>query len=105
MRGDPVDLVHQLRDLHLDLHPVLVGVDAIGGLYRQFAEAMQDIVRFGQIPFGGLNEGDRVLYVASRLVQAPDLGSELLRYGQTRGIVASPVDSHPRGELLDILVD
>ena len=25
--GDPVDLVHQLGDLDLDLHPVLVGVD------------------------------------------------------------------------------
>ncbi|MCK7577241.1 MAG: hypothetical protein MZV65_16320 [Chromatiales bacterium] len=45
-RGDPVDLVDELGDLDLDLHAVLVGVDAVRRLYGQLADAVQDVLRF-----------------------------------------------------------
>ena len=41
--GDSVHLIDQGGDLHLDLHPVLVGVDAVGGLDSQLAYALQDV--------------------------------------------------------------
>ena len=39
--GDPVHLVDQLGDFHLDLHPVLGGVDPVGGLHRELAQPLR----------------------------------------------------------------
>jgi hypothetical protein len=104
MGGDPVDLIHKLRHFNLDLHPVLIGVDAIGGLYSELSEAMQDIMGFSEVSLRCLYKGDRIFDIAFRLVQTTDLRSELLGYGQAGGVVASSIDPQARGELLDIPV-
>ena len=75
MRGDPVDLVYELRYFNLDLHPVLIGVDAVGRLYSELSEAMQYIVGFSEVSLRCLYKGDRIFDIAFRLVQTTDLRS------------------------------
>ena len=90
VRRDPVDLVHQLGDLDLYLHPVFLRVDPVRRLDRQLADPVHDVLRFRQVPFGRLDEGHRVLDVPARLVEPADLRAELLRHRQTGRIVACP---------------
>ncbi len=58
--GDAVHLVDQRGDLHLDLHAVLVGVDAVGRLHRELAQPLDDVLRLLEVALGGLDEGDAV---------------------------------------------
>ena len=53
--GDAVHLVDQLRHLDLDLHAVLVGVDAVGRLHRQLAQPLHDVLALLQValPWSG----------------------------------------------------
>ena len=105
MGGDSVDLVDQGGDLHLDLHPVLVGVDAVGGLDSQLPKALQDVLGLLEIALCGLDEGNAVQGVLLRPLESPDLGAHLLGYGQTGGVVPGAVDPHSGGQLLHVLVD
>ena len=57
----------------------------------------------GEGALGGLYQGDTVLGVVLGLVQAGDLGAHLLGNGQTRGVVAGPVDLIAGRQLLQVL--
>jgi hypothetical protein len=50
-------------------------------------------VRFTQGTFSSLQQGDTVLGIPHRLVQAPDLGAELFRNGQSCGIIGGAGDA------------
>ena len=49
------DLVDELGDLDLDLHPVLVGVDAVGRLDGELPQALEDVLASpaGSLPWSG----------------------------------------------------
>ncbi len=93
--GDAVHLVDQGGDLHLDLHAVLVGVDAVGRLHRELAQPLDDVLALLEVALRGLDEGDAVGGVGAGLAQAADLAAHLLRDGQARGVVARAGDPLP----------
>ena len=102
--SNAVDLVLELGNLLLELHTVsLILKGAVGGLLGQLVHAVEHVVHFGQGALGGLYQGDTVLGVVLGLVQAGDLGAHLLGDGQTRGVVAGPVDLIAGRQLLQVL--
>ena len=82
-------------NLDLDLHPVLVGVDAVGRLHGQLAQPLHDVLALLQVAFRGLDEGDAVRRVLAGLAQAADLAAHLLGHGEARGVVAGAGDRMP----------
>jgi hypothetical protein len=50
MFRNPVDLVDQGGNFHLDHHPVFTGVDSVGGLYRQFPDPVEDLLDSSKKP-------------------------------------------------------
>jgi hypothetical protein len=105
MARDPVDLVHKGRDLDLDLHAVFLRVDAVGGLDRELAEPLQDILALLEVTFGCLDEGDAVGGVARGLVQAADLGPHLFGNGEAGCVIARSVDAQSGTELFHVAGD
>ena len=102
--GDAVDFVAELYNLFLKLGAVgLVLKGAVGGLLGQLVHAVEHVVDLGEGALGGLHQGDTVLGVVLGLVQAGDLGAHLLGDGQTRGVVAGPVDLIAGRQLLQVL--
>ena len=102
--GDAVDLALELVDLLLELIAVgAVLIGAVGGLLGQLVHAVEHVVDLGEGALGGLHQGDTVLGVVLGLVQAGDLGAHLLGNGQTRGVVAGPVDLIAGRQLLQVL--
>ena len=88
-------------DLVLEMCTVIVGKGVIGRLHGKFTHARQQAVRLIEGTLGGLKKTDRVLRVALRLVETPDLVLQLLADGQSRGIVGGTVDPQPARETLD----
>ena len=102
--SNAVDLVLELGDLLLELGTVgLILIGAVGGLLGQLVHAVEHVVDLGEGALGGLHQGDTVLGVVLGLVQAGDLGAHLLGDGQTRGVVAGPVDLIAGRQLLQVL--
>jgi len=102
---DAVDFVDQLGYFHLDLLAVFRAVDAVSGLYGQFADAVQDVLGFLKVSFSGLDERNAVLDVPFRLVQPTDLTAHFFGHGQTGSVVAGFVDSHAGRQFFDIGFD
>ena len=92
VRSDTIHFIDELRDFHLNLHPVFRGVDPVGSLNGKFSDSLKNIRGFLEVAFSSLNEGDTVCGIPTGLLEAADLGPHLLGNGQTGGIVACPVD-------------
>ena len=103
LRRDPIDLVDQLADFHLDLLAVFFGVDTVGGLHGQNADTLENILILLEISFRRLDERNTVHRVPFRLTQTANLGSHFLRHGQASGVVPGAVDTQTGGQLLDVL--
>src|SRR5690606_3609472 len=76
-------------------------VHIVGGLNSQLADALQVIVDFVQVAFGGLGQRDAVVGIAGSLGHALDLGSHAVGDGLTGGIILGAVDAQARGQALD----
>ena len=68
----------------------------IVGMQGQLAHANEEVVGFGQRPFGGLNHGVGQFGVGNRLVDAGNLSAHLLGNNQPRRVVGPLVDSKSR---------
>jgi len=99
LRRDTVNLVDQRRNLDLDKLPVLLGVDAVGGLNREHPNPLEDRRCLVQVAFRGLHEGHAVLGVALGLAKSHDLGPHLFGNRKARCVVAGSVDAHAGREL------
>src|SRR5690606_16959555 len=71
------------------------------GLDSQFADALQVVVDFVQIAFGGLGQRDAVVSIAGSLGHALDLGSHAVGDGLASGVVLGAVDAQARGQALN----
>ncbi|MDT4834823.1 hypothetical protein FQZ97_684730 [compost metagenome] len=96
-----VDFVQALGDFSLDRIQVAGRVRAVGSLHRQFADALQVVVHFGQGAFGRLSDRDAVVGVAGRLGQALDVRGEAVRNRLASCVVLGAVDAQARRQTLD----
>jgi hypothetical protein len=98
MARNTVYLIDQLGHFHLDLHTILIGVDAVGGLNRQLPDPVQNILGFLKVTFSSLDKRHTVLYIPFGLIQPPDLAPHLLGDRQTGSIISRPVYTLPGAE-------
>ena len=73
---------------------------AVVELDREVADALEHRLHLGERAFTGLHERDGVLGVALGLVEAADLGLQLLGDREAGGVVGGAVDPEARGEPL-----
>jgi len=99
--GNAVDFVQALGNFSLDRIQIAGRVRAVGGLHRQFTNALQVVVDFGQGAFGRLGDRDAVVGVAGSLRQALDVGREAVGDGLASCVVLGAVDAHARRQSLD----
>ena len=76
-------------------------VGGVGGLHGQFTHALQDVSGAAHGAFRSLRQGNAVVGVARRLVEAADLAREAFRDGETRGVVLGAVDAQARRQAVD----
>ena len=60
-------------NLGLNRLPVVIGIDTVRGLHRQFVHSPQDIRGVGQRAVGRLNQRDGIRGVPVRLIPTRDL--------------------------------
>src|SRR5690606_880426 len=95
------DISQAVVDLLLNRCQIRCGVGAVDSLPGQFADALQVVVDFVQVAFGGLRQRDAVVGVAGRLGHAADLGGHAVGDGLAGGVVLGAVDAQARGQALD----
>jgi hypothetical protein len=93
-----------LTNFNLDLSTIFLGINTVGRLYGKLADAVQNVARFIQVPFGSLDKRNGVLDVRASLVQTPYLGAQFFGNRQSRGIVSATVNTLARGKTLDVLL-
>nr|WP_229892032.1 hypothetical protein [Streptomyces xanthochromogenes] len=87
LRRDDVDGLQSLGDLLADRPTVIGGVDAVGSLDREHADALEVVGDLFQRALGGLREGDRVVAAAGRLDGPVDLRGHSVGDGEPGGVV------------------
>src|SRR5690606_28333234 len=71
-----VNLTQTLGDFCLDGLQIGFRVGTVGGLNRQFPDALKVVVDFVQRTFGRLSDGDTIVSVTGSLGQTLDVGRE-----------------------------
>src|SRR5690606_6753214 len=99
--GDTVDFFEAGIDFRIDRIAVGSAVRIVGGLHGQFTNALQVVIDFVQVAFGGLGQRDAVVGVAGGLRHAADLGGHAVGDGLAGGVVLGAVDAQARGQALD----
>ncbi|MNZ62123.1 hypothetical protein D3C78_802370 [compost metagenome] len=98
--GDTGQFVLQGADFLLQCLAVGGVVGAVGRLQRQVAHALKDVGGLLQSAFSGLRQGDTVVGVAYRHVQAADLAGHTVGDLQAGSIVLGAVDAVAGGQTL-----
>jgi hypothetical protein len=101
--GDPVDLGPEGRDLGCHRLGVFRAQRAVGRLDRQLANALEHCVDFVEGAFSRLDHRNAVLCIPLGLIEAGDLGLQLLADGQAGRVVRCPVDTQTARQLLHAL--
>src|SRR6185295_8831560 len=85
--ADAIDFGDELVDLRLQAGAFARAVRRIGGLQGELAAALQEIRDLGQSALGGLQQGDGVVRIARRLVEAADLRGHAFGNGEAGRVV------------------
>ena len=98
-----VDLINHLVDLFLDRAAVLIRVRVVRCVDRLFLQGLEDLNRAGNSALSGTHHAVAVLCVLVVLIERTDLDAHTLGDGIAGSIIASRVDLHARGDLLEAL--